>query len=111
FFNKYGTLGLYGMILSGVILALVVFKVLKITKNNEINNYKELVTKLSKNKNVNKVLRNIINIFLLMSFFIMVSGFSSYFYEQLNINSIFMSIVMAMLCFITFNKNMEGITK
>lgn len=111
FFNKYGTLGLYGMILSGVILALVIFKVLKITKDNKINNYKELITEVSKYKKLNKILNNIINIFLLMSFFIMVSGFASYFYEQLNINSLVMSIIMAVLCFITFNKSMDGITK
>ena len=41
----------------------------------------------------------------------MVSGFASYFYEQLGINSVVMSIIMAILCFITFNKNIEGITK
>ena len=111
FFNKYGTLGIYGIILSGIILSLVIFKVLKISKENKIDSYKELITGVSKFKKVNKVLTNIINIFLLVSFFIMVSGFASYFYEQLNISSIIMAIIMAVLCFITFNKNIEGITK
>lgn len=111
FFNKYGTLGLYGMILSGIILSIVIFKVLKITKDNKINNYKELITKVSKYKSLNRILNNIISIFLLISFFIMVSGFASYFYEQLNINSLVMSIVIAVICLITFNKNMDGITK
>ena len=39
FFNKYGSCGLYGMILSGIILSLVIYKVLKLTKNNKIDEY------------------------------------------------------------------------
>ena len=76
FFNKYGSCGLYGMILSGIILSLVIYKVLKLTKNNKIDNYKELITRISEHKKINKILSNIINIFLLMSFFVMVSGFA-----------------------------------
>lgn len=111
FFNKYGTSGIYGMILSGIIISTVIFKVLKIAKEREINSYKELITNISKHNKVNKILKNIINVFLLMSFFIMVSGFASYFNEQFGINSLIMAIFMAILCFITFNKNMDGITK
>lgn len=111
FFNKYGSCGLYGMILSGIILSLVIYKVLKLTKNNKIDNYKELITRISEHKKINKILSNIINIFLLMSFFVMVSGFASYFYEQLNINSLIMAIIMAVLCLVTFNRSIDGITK
>ena len=111
FFNKYGSYGIYGIILSGIIISIVIYKVLKKSINSEINNYNDLITKISNSKMVNKSLMNIINIFLLISFFVMVSGFASYFYQQLGINSVIMAAIMAILCFITFNKNIDGITK
>ena len=111
FFNRYGTCGIYGMFLAGLIISIVIFKVLKLTKSNQINNYGELITNICKNKKINRILSNAINVFLLASFFIMVSGFASYFYEQLNINIVIMAIIMSILCFITFNKNIDGITK
>lgn len=111
FFNQYGSLGLLGVVLSGIFISIVIYKVLKITKENEVQNYNNLITGISKSKNISKLLKNIISAFLLISFFVMVSGFASYFYEQLGINSVVMSIIMAILCFITFNKNIEGITK
>ncbi len=111
FFNKYGSLGLLGVVLSGIFISIVIYKVLKITKENELQSYNNLITGISKSKNISKLLKNIISVFLLISFFVMVSGFASYFYEQLGINSVVMSIIMAILCFITFNKNIEGITK
>ena len=90
FFNQYGSLGLLGVVLSGIFISIVIYKVLKITKENEVQNYNNLITGISKSKNI---------------------SFASYFYEQLGINSVVMSIIMAILCFITFNKNIEGITK
>lgn len=111
FFNKYGSYGLYGIILSGIIISTVIYKVLKISINSKINNYSDLISRVSNSKMVNKNLINIINMFLLISFFVMVSGFASYFYQQLGINSAIMAVIMAILCFITFNKNLEGITK
>lgn len=100
FFNQYGSLGVLGVVLSGIFISIVIYKVLKITKENEVQNYNNLITGISKSKNISKLLKNIISAFLLISFFVMVSGFASYFYEQLGINSVVMSIIMAILCFI-----------
>ena len=111
FFNKYGIYGLYGICLAGILISVVILKVFKIIKNNNINNYKDLINNISKYKKINIILNNIINAFLLISFFVMVSGFTAYFNEQFGINTFIISVVMSTLCLITFNKNIGGITK
>ena len=78
FFNIYKENGMIGIIISSLITGMVIYKVLKLTNNN-INSYNELLER-KKNKEILKYIMNIIiNIFLLMSFYIMVAGFTAYF--------------------------------
>ena len=41
----------------------------------------------------------------------MVAGFSAYFYQEFNIPKIITSIIIVILCYITFMRNIEGIAK
>ena len=66
FFNQYGSLGVLGVVLSGIFISIVIYKVLKITKENEVQNYNNLITGISKSKNISKLLKNIISAFLLI---------------------------------------------
>ena len=52
-----------------------------------------------------------VNIFLLLSFYIMISGFAAYFNQEFNIPNILTIIIISIICHITFMKNIEGITK
>lgn len=113
FFNRYGEIGILGVITSCIAMGLIIYKVLKIMVEKNINTYEEFSEKIFKvnNKFVQNVIKNIINIFLLISFYIMVAGFGAYFKQELNTTTFVGAITIAMLCYITFNKNIQGIIK
>ena len=75
FFFKYQVYGILGIIVSAIFIGYIIYKVLNISKRNDICNYNEFLNYLIKNKLIKIILINIIDIFLLISFCIMVSGF------------------------------------
>lgn len=66
----------------------IIYKTLKIVYEDNISTYKEfldLITpKFEKTKyfNLSNITNNIINMFLLITFFIMISGFGTYFSQE-----------------------------
>lgn len=60
---------------------------------------------------MNLVICNIINIFLLISFVVMVAGFSAFFSQELNLPYFFGSSLISVLCFFTFLRDIDGIVK
>lgn len=108
FFNKYGNLGIIGIIISFLFLGIIIYKVIKISNKYQINTYEEFLEKLGTK---NGVIKAIINIFLIISFYIMIAGFSAYFEQELNIPKIIGSLLIILLCYITFTKNINGIIK
>lgn len=114
FFFNYGIYGIIGYILSAILLGYIVYKTLKIIKKYEINNYDEfldtIIGKLqTKNINIKIILDFIINIFLLITFFIMCAGFAAYFKQELGINEIVSSIIVSAFCLFILSKNIKGI--
>lgn len=113
FFYVYGIKGIIGIIISSLLLGYVIYKTFKIVTENNINTYKEFLDVIiGKNKNKTIYFFNaVINIFLLITFFIMISGFGAYFEQQLGINSLIGSLVIAMLCYKVFMTSTDGIVK
>lgn len=117
FFNKYNSNGLIGIIIASLILGTITYKSLYLIKKYNIQNYEELLKLITKNKFKNKkinkvyIIKMIVNVFLLISFFIMIAGFTAYIEQELGINKILGSTIIAFLCYITFNKDIEGIVK
>lgn len=112
FFNIYGFLGLCGLVISAFIMGFVIYKTLKIIIKYNINSYSELINKvITKSEFMNSVICNIINIFLFISFIVMVAGFSAYFNQELGTPYIIGAIIISTLCFITFLNNINGIVK
>lgn len=133
FFNKYGICGIIGILISGLLLGVLVYKVFDIlVKQKGIHDYNELlnyifyngrnnkgnickidiINKTKDNKiNIVKIINYIINIFLIISFYIMVAGFSSYFKQEYNISIYITSTVFAVLCYIILSNNIDGIIK
>lgn len=111
FFNKYGKIGFIGLIISNLLTGIIIYLILKKANSLELISYKDLLnhTKLSKRKT--DLFNNIVNMFLLISFYIMVAGFATYFNTQFNIPKIIMIVITVFICYITFNKKIEGITK
>lgn len=116
FFNKYGFNGLIGIFVSILLMSYIIYKTFRIVLENNINNYEEFLKKIMpKRFKENIILRltisNIINIFLLISFNIMVAGFATYFVQELNISKWFGAILIAILSFVTLSKNIDGVIK
>lgn len=121
FFFQYGKGGILGIFISSLIISLTSYKVLKICYSNNINTYQEfciyIIKRLTQNKSKNSIINtsifinNIINIFLLISFYVMISGFSSFMYQEFNINKIIGSLIIIFLCYIAFRKNIDSLVK
>lgn len=108
--------GLIGIFLSVLVIAYIIYKTLKIILENDINNYEEFIENLlpyriRKSKILEFTINYIINIFLLISFNIMVAGFATYFIQELNISKLYGAILIAVFTFITLVNNIDGIIK
>ena len=108
FFNRYGILGIIGIIISFIFLGMIIYQVIKISNQYKINTYEEFLEKLGTK---NTIIKAIINIFLIISFYIMIAAFSAYFEQELNIPKIIGGLLIILLCYITFTKNINGIIK
>ena len=86
----------------------------KIIKNKlKTNKLKINNKKITKNKylNILNITNIIINIFLIISFFIMVAGFGAYFNQEYNVSQMLGSSLLATICLIIFMNNIEGLLK
>ncbi len=109
FFYIFGKWGILGIIIASVLLGIIIYKTLIISKKYNLNSYNELLNRVVNNQKIKKIIKIIINIFLISSFYIMIAGFSAYFHQEYNINKIISSIFLVILCYFTFNKNAEKI--
>ena len=111
FFFKYQVYGILGIIVSAIFIGYIIYKVLNISKKNNIYNYNEFLNYLIKNKLIKIILINIIDVFLIISFCIMVSGFSAFIYQEFNINIIIGFIFMLICSYCAFKRKATGIIK
>ena len=117
FFYSYGIKGLFGLVSCSILFAFVIYKVLKMSKINNIETYKDfvyiLVGRASSKKylNVSFIINTIVNLFLMITFFIMLAGFGAYFSQEMGVSSYIGSGILASLCFITLMSNVNGVVK
>lgn len=111
FFNTYGEKGILGIIIASIITGVIIYKVLKQNREKKVQNYNQYIENLGINKKVKEVLSSIINIFLLVSFYIMVAGFCAYFQQEFDMSPVITGSIMAGLCYFTFLNKIEGVTK
>ncbi len=113
FFYAYGMKGLIGIIISSALIGYIIYKTFKIIQKNDISTYREFLDIIigKDKKNLISILNIIINTFLLVTFFIMISGFGAYFEQQLGIDSLIGSVILAILCYIVFMTSTKGIVK
>ena len=117
FFYTYGLKGIIGLTICCLILMYIIYKTFKILNNKDIKNYKDFVYEIVGKKgnrsflNLGFIINTIVNIFLMVTFFIMIVGFGAYFSQELEINSYIGSGILAIVCFITFMTNVNGVVK
>lgn len=112
FFFSYGIEGLIGIFISSTIIGFVIYKILEIVNKYGINTYKDLLDILiQKNTKLKPIINMIINIFILITFFIMIAGFGAYFEQEMGMNRLIGSIILAVASFIIFMTSVKGFVK
>ena len=119
FFFSYGINGIIGILISSILMGYVISKTLKIIKQNNVHNYKEFldiiiykkITKNNKNSSIAKLINLVVNTFTLVTFFIMIAGFGTYFAQEFGINQIVGSFVLATITYIILNTSVKGVVK
>lgn len=109
FFVNYGIYGLFGLFLSCIFLSFIIYKTFIIIDFYKINNYSDFLNILLGNNLFKKIFIFLINSFLYLSYFIMISGFCSYFYQEFNFPHFFSCLFICFFCFNIFKKNIEKI--
>lgn len=112
FFFSYGMEGLIGILISSIIIGVVIYSTFNILNKYKINTYKDFLNILLPKNTKLKIIANfIINIFILITFFIMIAGFGAYFEQEIGINRLVGSLVLAIITFIVFMTSIKGVVK
>lgn len=112
FFFSYGMKGLIGILISSVIIGVVIYSTFNILNKYKINTYKDFLNILIPRNTKLKIIANfIINIFILITFFIMIAGFGAYFEQEIGINRLVGSLILAIVTFIVFMTSINGVVK
>lgn len=111
FFFSFGIKGIIGIIISSIIIGIIIYKTLKLIKEKDIENYEQFLNFIIKNKKCRNVVNMLVNIFFLITFYIMIAGFGAYLEQEYNINSILGSAILSVMCFIIFKQNIKGFIK
>lgn len=112
FFFSYGIEGIIGILISSFIMGFTIYKTLKIVNKYGVRDYKEFLNILiPKTKKLKPIINIIINIFILITFFIMIAGFGAYFEQELSINSLIGSTTLAIASFVIFMTSVKGVVK
>ena len=111
FFFSFGKKGLIGIFIASLVISLAIYKTFKTILKTNVKNYEDFLKLFIKNKKIYYLKNAIINIFILISFYIMIAGFGAYLQQEFNLNSILGSSILAILCVILFRKNVDGVIK
>jgi len=112
FFQRFGLIGLIGIVFSNLITSFVIYKVFSIICVNNIHSYKNfLETIIGKNSKLSLVINIIVNSFLLISFYIMLAGFGAYFLQEYGISPYIGATIGGILNFIIFCGDVKWIVK
>ena len=111
FFYQYGINGIWGIILSSILIGMVIYKVLIICEREEIKNYKAFLNVFLQDEKKLNICNTVITTFILITFYIMIAGFGAYFEQQFGINHLLGSILLSTICYFVFLKNVLGLIK
>lgn len=111
FFYSYGKIGLLGLISTFFLIGFFIYKSLKIIYENDINSYDEFLGMFIKNKKITKVVNVIMNILLLISYYIMIAGFGAYFEQEIGVAKIIGSGILTIMTAVVFFTSVKGVIK
>lgn len=107
FFTIYNTSGILSILFFSVLMFFVTWKVLNLRLFYQIDNYSDFL-ELLKNKYsffYSNLFLSIINIFLAISFYIMLVALSTLFHYQFGIGKTIVTCLVIIVCYHIFNRN------
>lgn len=110
FFAKYGIFGMAGAAISATLTAIILYRALKIVKCYNIKDNNEFIVAITKGK-WSFIIKSIINMFLIISFWVMNAGFCSFFKQEMGVPIIVTAVILEIIIYILFMKNIDGIIK
>lgn len=111
FFFLNGIKGIIGIFISSILIGIITSKVLHIVSKKNINNYKEFLSYYIKSTKIKKYTNSLINIFILISFYIMIAGFGGYLEQEFKLNSLMGSLIFAIICLMILKTDVRGVIK
>ena len=111
FFFKYGKFGLLGIFITTIMLGAIIYKTLNLILKNDIKDYKEFLEKIIKNDFLKNIINIIVNIYLIISFYIMIAGFGAFMNQEYNFQNFLGCTILATTCFFILKKNINGLVK
>ena len=111
FFVQYGVVGIIGAAISAILTGIIIYATLKIVTKYTIQTNNQFVEKITNKKWGSTIIKNIINIFLLISFWIMCAGFCTFFKQELGVPTIITACITAIFIYLLLMKNIDGIIK
>lgn len=112
FFFSYGIEGLIGVLISSLIIGFVIYKTFQLVNQYGTSTYKDFLDILiQKNSTLKPIINVIINTFILITFFIMIAGFGAYFEQELGVNGLIGSSMLAIATFAIFMTSVKGVVK
>ena len=111
FFYRFGLNGILGLILCSLLISIVIYKTFLIIHIRKIYNYEDFLQEIFHSKNISNISNIIVNAFLLITFYIMISGFGAYFEQQFEIPAIIGAIILATISFVVLIKDIEGVKR
>ena len=107
FFARFGKNGIVGVIISGIFIGIIIYFTIELSAKNKI----ESNVKFMEEIRAPRALYNIVNMFLLISFYIMITGFAGYFKQEFNIPVYLASGVLCVLLYFVLISKIDGIVK
>lgn len=110
YFLRFGTIGILGIALSGVLFSLVGYKVLYLSYKKGFTTYRELAEFLM-GKTLGRVMEVVVALFLMVLFSTMLAASGLTIKTVFSIPEVYGTSIVSFLCFITFLYRVEGIVK
>ena len=111
FFYRFGINGILGLILCSTLISMVIYKTFLIIHTKKIDTYEGFLQEIFQSKKLSNISNIIVNAFLLITFYIMISGFGAYFKQQFEIPAIIGAIILSVICFVVLIKDIEGVKR
>jgi len=108
FFTSYGIEGIYGVILSGILFALIGWAVLEIVYVQKIKDYRGFIYPIM-GEFLGNIMEWVVSLFMFITFCAMLAGTGALLRQQFQIPVQIGILIMAGLCFLVFLYDVEGV--